>query len=100
MNPMNAPTGPASLWQEARTPEGRAYYYNVQTKATQWTKPVELMTPVEVSEMSLCMRAAITDILPCYAAGIGQPAVERIYRGRWTEVLVKLGDKGEYMGNA
>ncbi|KAL4813725.1 hypothetical protein BDW67DRAFT_192730 [Aspergillus spinulosporus] len=47
MNPLNAPTGPASLWQEARTPEGRAYYYNIQTKATQWTKPVELMTPVE-----------------------------------------------------
>ncbi|KAL4976774.1 hypothetical protein BDW66DRAFT_166255 [Aspergillus desertorum] len=47
MNPMNAPTGAASLWQEAHTPDGRAYYYNVQTKATQWTKPVELMTPVE-----------------------------------------------------
>lgn len=37
------------LWQEARTPDGRPYYYNVQTKATQWTKPVELMTPMEVS---------------------------------------------------
>lgn len=38
----------AALWQEARNAEGRAYYYNVQTKATQWTKPQELMTPVEV----------------------------------------------------
>ncbi|KAL4782972.1 hypothetical protein BJX76DRAFT_358403 [Aspergillus varians] len=47
MNPMSAPGGPASLWQEARNAEGRAYYYNVQTKATQWVKPVELMTPVE-----------------------------------------------------
>ena len=37
-----------AIWQEARNAEGRAYYYNVQTKATQWTKPQELMTPVEV----------------------------------------------------
>ncbi|CAI7573143.1 unnamed protein product [Penicillium pancosmium] len=35
------------IWQEARNAEGRAYYYNVQTKATQWQKPAELMTPVE-----------------------------------------------------
>lgn len=48
MNPMNAPSGPASLWQEARHTDGRVYYYNVQTKATQWQKPFELMTPVEV----------------------------------------------------
>lgn len=49
MNPMNGPGGPPVLWQEAHNAEGRAYYYNVQTKATQWMKPVELMTPVEVS---------------------------------------------------
>ncbi|KMU90851.1 fas-ligand associated factor 1 [Coccidioides immitis H538.4] len=36
------------LWQEARNSEGRVYYYNVQTKATQWAKPFELMTPSEV----------------------------------------------------
>ncbi|OJI97515.1 hypothetical protein ASPVEDRAFT_119203 [Aspergillus versicolor CBS 583.65] len=47
MNPMSAPGGAAPLWQEARTAEGRTYYYNVQTKATQWAKPAELMTPVE-----------------------------------------------------
>lgn len=49
MNPMNAPSGTSALWQEARNADGKVYYYNVQTKATQWTKPVELMTPVEVS---------------------------------------------------
>lgn len=48
MNPMNGPGGAPALWQEARNAEGRVYYYNVQTKATQWAKPVELMTPVEV----------------------------------------------------
>lgn len=36
------------LWQEARAPDGRVYYYNTQTKATQWTKPAELMGPAEV----------------------------------------------------
>jgi pre-mRNA-processing factor 40 len=36
------------LWTQAKTPEGKIYYYNTQTKATQWTKPVELMTPAEV----------------------------------------------------
>lgn len=51
MNPMNGPSGSAPLWQEARNAEGRAYYYNVQTKATQWAKPVELMTPVEVCSL-------------------------------------------------
>ncbi|KAL1625352.1 U1 snRNP protein [Diplodia seriata] len=35
------------LWQEARTADGRVYYYNSQTKVTQWTKPDELLTPVE-----------------------------------------------------
>lgn len=36
------------LWQEARAPDGRVYYYNTATKATQWVKPVDLMTPLEV----------------------------------------------------
>lgn len=48
MNGVNGiPSGPG-LWQEALNAEGRAYYYNTQTKATQWTKPLELMTPAEV----------------------------------------------------
>jgi pre-mRNA-processing factor 40 len=47
MNPANSM--PGSLWQEARNADGRVYYYNVQTKATQWAKPAEMMTPVEVS---------------------------------------------------
>lgn len=46
---MNGINGAAS-WSQASTPEGRVYYYNTQTKATQWTKPAELMTPAEVGE--------------------------------------------------
>jgi pre-mRNA-processing factor 40 len=45
---MNSNGPSAALWQEARNTDGRVYYYNVQTKATQWTKPQELMTAVEV----------------------------------------------------
>jgi hypothetical protein len=57
LNPTTAmnPNGPsAALWQEARNTDGRVYYYNVQTKATQWTKPQELMTAVEVSAKPNC----------------------------------------------
>lgn len=44
---MNGTHAPAALWQEARAPDGRTYYYNVQTKETSWQKPADLMTPVE-----------------------------------------------------
>jgi len=45
---MNGLPAPPPTWQEARTAEGRVYFYNIHTKATQWTKPIELMTPLEV----------------------------------------------------
>ncbi|KAL7901336.1 hypothetical protein HDV63DRAFT_400777 [Trichoderma sp. SZMC 28014] len=38
---------PAAAWQEHKTPEGRAYYYNNVTKVTQWTKPEEMMSMAE-----------------------------------------------------
>ena len=49
MNGANGVAAPPGLWSEARNAEGRVYYYNTVTKATQWTKPAELMTPAEVS---------------------------------------------------
>jgi pre-mRNA-processing factor 40 len=48
MNGINGHSAPPILWQEARNPEGRIYYYNTITKATQWTKPEDLMTVAEV----------------------------------------------------
>ena len=48
MNGVSGSPGPPAQWQIARTPEGREYYYNSVTKATQWTKPEALMTPSEV----------------------------------------------------
>lgn len=41
--------GAASLWQEAKAADGRTYYYHTQTKATQWTKPAEMMGAAEVA---------------------------------------------------
>ncbi|OAP54505.1 hypothetical protein AYL99_10953 [Fonsecaea erecta] len=34
-------------WREARAPDGRTYYYHTITKETKWTKPPDLMTPLE-----------------------------------------------------
>lgn len=49
MNGVGAPYAqPSSAWVEHHTPEGRAYYYNSATKVTQWTKPEDIMSPVEV----------------------------------------------------
>lgn len=52
MNGTNGVTAPPGLWSEARNAEGRVYYYNTVTKATQWTKPTDLMTPAEVTYMA------------------------------------------------
>jgi WW domain len=48
---MNGLPPTPAIWQEARTADGRVYYYNAQTKITQWTKPTELMTPLEVRSL-------------------------------------------------
>jgi len=47
-NGINGYAAAAVLWQEAKNSDGRIYYYNTITKATQWTKPEELMSPAEV----------------------------------------------------
>lgn len=40
------------VWREARDPKtGRTYYYDVETRETQWSKPEELMSPTERAEM-------------------------------------------------
>ena len=70
-NKMNA----GALWSEAQAPDGRTYYYNTQTKQTQWTKPAELMTAAEVKSRPFLYRAQANDI----AASLSQPAMERIH---------------------
>ncbi|KAF7547888.1 hypothetical protein G7046_g8867 [Stylonectria norvegica] len=59
MNGFGSPYGqPTSAWQEHRTPDGRAYYYNATSKETQWTKPEDMMSPAEViRDPNLCVPA-------------------------------------------
>lgn len=55
MNGVNLAAGPPGQWQEARNNDGRVYYYNTATKVTQWTKPLELMSPAEVCISEIVM---------------------------------------------
>ncbi|KAM5151565.1 pre-mRNA-processing factor 40 homolog A isoform 2-T2 [Mantella aurantiaca] len=41
------PTKPKSLWTEHKSPDGRTYYYNIETKQSTWEKPDEMKTPTE-----------------------------------------------------
>jgi hypothetical protein len=84
MSSANGMPGGASIWQEARNADGRVYYYNVQTKATQWAKPVDLMTPVEVCSLVFDVLHPTNDP----SARIIKPAMEGIYCRRWSQVLV------------
>ncbi|GAP84918.1 putative FF domain-containing protein [Rosellinia necatrix] len=47
MNGVNGHYGQPNPWQEIKSQDGRVYYHNPITKATQWTKPEEMMTPAE-----------------------------------------------------
>ncbi|KAF7817419.1 pre-mRNA-processing protein 40A [Senna tora] len=39
----------SSDWQEHTSADGRRYYYNKRTRQSSWEKPLELMSPIEVS---------------------------------------------------
>ncbi|XP_071978596.1 pre-mRNA-processing factor 40 homolog A isoform X2 [Engystomops pustulosus] len=41
------PAKPKSLWTEHKSPDGRTYYYNIETKQSTWEKPDEMKSPVE-----------------------------------------------------
>lgn len=36
------------MWTEHKSPDGRTYYYNTETKQSTWEKPDDLKTPAEV----------------------------------------------------
>uniref|UniRef100_A0A8C0BHX7 Pre-mRNA-processing factor 40 homolog A n=1 Tax=Buteo japonicus TaxID=224669 RepID=A0A8C0BHX7_9AVES len=38
---------PKSTWTEHKSPDGRTYYYNTETKQSTWEKPDDLKTPAE-----------------------------------------------------
>lgn len=76
---------PPSAWQEHRTPDGRAYYYNTLTKVTQWTKPEEMMAPAEVRSIQL--RPVVSPLTRSQRALTGQP---------WKEYTAEGGRKYWY----
>ena len=98
MNGINGAGGHPALWSEARNADGRVYYYNTQTKATQWMKPQELMSPAEVS----CAATLESLSLPYLqvTASSRESTVEGVYSRRGTEVLVQYGVEAELMGDA
>lgn len=79
MNGINGVPGPPVLWQEARNADGRVYYYNTQTKATQWTKPMELMTPAEVRKQKglVYVSFKLTDNSELYRINHGRSTPQR-----------------------
>ncbi len=86
------------VWQEARAADGRVYYYNTATKATQWTKPETLMTPQEVipNVCPSCGRAAYNIL----TARSNESAMERVHCSQWPQVLEPHGDEAKRVGNA
>lgn len=84
MNGVGAPSPygqPASAWQEHHTPDGRAYYYNPATKATQWTKPEDMMSSAEVGFTVLHVGASSSGrlLLTHIIARPRQPTLEGVY---------------------
>jgi WW domain-containing protein len=61
---MNGFAPQAAIWKEAKAPDGRVYYYNTQTKATTWTKPQEMMAPVDVRPSNLMIYHLLTLLRP------------------------------------
>uniref|UniRef100_A0A8D2LQ71 Pre-mRNA-processing factor 40 homolog A n=1 Tax=Varanus komodoensis TaxID=61221 RepID=A0A8D2LQ71_VARKO len=41
------PAKQKSMWSEHKSPDGRTYYYNTETKQSTWEKPDDLKTPAE-----------------------------------------------------
>lgn len=39
---MNGVATPQGKWREAKDPNGKTYYYHIDTKQTSWTKPEEV----------------------------------------------------------
>ena len=98
MNGINGAGGPPVLWSEARNADGRVYYYNTQTKATQWMKPQELMSQAEVS-CAAPLESLSSPYLHVIASS-RESTMEGVYSRRGKKVLVQYGVEAELMGDA
>lgn len=76
----------ASVWQEFRHSDGRLYYFNSVTKATQWTKPPDLMNPTEVSARQHFLNYQFAHK---FTACPLESALERVHGARRSKVLVQ-----------
>lgn len=88
--------GANPIWSQAQAPDGRVYYYNTQTKQTQWTKPEELMTAAEVRIFPEQAQALLTRLVARFV----EPAMERVYRRGRPQVLVQHGNQEDHVGDA
>ena len=66
--PAYAPPPPTG-WQEAKSPDGKAYYFNRGTNETSWERPAELDAPAKEAPASAAPAAASSE------AGGAPPAV-------------------------
>mmetsp|Transcript_44198 Transcript_44198/g.102061 ORF Transcript_44198/g.102061 Transcript_44198/m.102061 type:complete len:604 (+) Transcript_44198:58-1869(+) len=48
-------------WREAKTPDGRKYYYNVRTRESRWDKPKEMMAAKPAGEKESAPTWAVGD---------------------------------------
>uniref|UniRef100_A0A8C8JS95 Pre-mRNA-processing factor 40 homolog A n=1 Tax=Oncorhynchus tshawytscha TaxID=74940 RepID=A0A8C8JS95_ONCTS len=66
-------------WKEYKSDNGKAYYYNSQTKESRWTKPKELEdlegTPVIIKIImgNALSRSSITNVTDCRTSEVGAP---------------------------
>lgn len=73
------------------SPDGRPYYYNPQTRVTQWEKPEELKAPQEVCKSGLFDYAHPSEVILTIS-------VDRIYFSGRSEILSQCTDTGDEMG--
>uniref|UniRef100_A0A8C7UGZ6 Pre-mRNA-processing factor 40 homolog A n=1 Tax=Oncorhynchus mykiss TaxID=8022 RepID=A0A8C7UGZ6_ONCMY len=60
-------------WKEYKSDNGKAYYYNSQTKESRWTKPKEL-EDLEGDIMGNALsRSSITNVTDCRTSEVGAP---------------------------
>ncbi|XP_005049800.1 PREDICTED: pre-mRNA-processing factor 40 homolog A [Ficedula albicollis] len=57
-----------STWTEHKSPDGRTYYYNTETKQSTWEKPDDLKTPAESSTATAAATGGTAEGDPAPAA--------------------------------
>lgn len=65
-------------WQEAKTPEGHCYYFNLRTRASQWERPEELGGPYQYTP------GEEVDVWSNSQKKWGRGRVEKVENGRVT----------------